>query len=234
MAISNVLEREFGQEVLQQETPVVVAFRASWCLPSVQMEPFMEEVADRYDGQVKVVNVEVDTDPKANKICRQYRVTRLPVVMVFREGRVVDFVGGAATPDTIADMIDKQVRPVLEVDEVTFDSEVLQAKTPVLVHVYAAWCEASLTLEPVVESAARRYAGRAKVVRLEYGPANARLCAQYQFLRVPVLAVFNRGQLEDQIFGEMEGGTKNDAVRVSCVGLTTTDNVSAMLDQFVL
>lgn len=234
MPIASVTDRTFGREVLQQESPVVVAFRAGWCLPSQQLAPLVDEVADRYDGQVKVVTVDVDDDPKANKICLQYNVSRLPVVMLFRDGRVVDFIGGATTPDTVTDMVEKQLRPVLEVNEYTFDAEVLTAKTPVLVHVYADWCQQSLTLEPVVEAAARRFQGRAKVVRLEFGPANARLCAQYQFLRVPVLALFNRGRLEDQILGEMEGGTKTEAVRVSCIGQTTTDNVNAMVEQFVL
>jgi thioredoxin-like negative regulator of GroEL len=232
MAVGTVSDREFGPQVLQQDAPVVVAFRAAWCAPSQQQLSMLDDVAARFDGRVKVVAVDVD-DPKANKLCRQYRVTRLPVVMVFRGGRVADLVGGAASPEVIADMIERQSRPVIDVDEYSFEAEVLKAQVPVLVHVDAAWCAQSQSLLPVVEETAQRFRGRAKVVRLEYGPANARLCAQYGFLRVPTLAVFNRGQVEDQILGPMRGGTKTDQVSTSCVGLTATNNVGQMLEQFV-
>lgn len=234
MAVASVSDREFSQEVLQHDAPVVVAFRSAWCVPSQQLVPQVGDLAGRYEGRVKVVSVDVDSDPKTNKVCRQYKVTRLPVVMVFRDGRVVDFIGGAASPDNVAEMIERQLRPVVDVNEYNFDAEVLKATVPVLVHVDAAWCGQSRQLVPVVESTAERFRGRAKVVRLEYGPANARLCAQYGFLRVPTLAVFHRGRIEDQIFGPMEGGTKTEQVRASCVGLTSTDNVAEMLEQFTL
>jgi thioredoxin 1 len=234
MAIANVADREFTQQVLQQDVPVVVAFRGLWCVPSQQQFSALDDIAARFEGRVKVVAVDVDGDPKANKICRQYKVTRLPVVMVFRGGRVADFVGGVGSADNIVDMVDRQVRPVLDVDEFSFDAEVLKSPVPVLVHVDAAWCAQSQALVPVVESTAQRFQGRAKVVRLEFGGANARLCAQHGFLRVPTLAVFHRGQVEDQIFGPMEGGTKTTEVRASCVGLTSDDNLAQMLEQFVL
>jgi thioredoxin 1 len=156
------------------------------------------------------------------------------MMMVFREGRVADFMGGAASADNVIDMIDRQLRPVPDVNEFSFDAEVLRARVPVLVHVDAAWCAASRELAPAVETVAEEFRGRAKVVRLEYGPANARLCAQYGFARVPTLALFHQGRIEDQIFGQMEGGTKTEAVRTSCVGLTTEDNITQMLDRFVL
>ncbi|KAB1145278.1 thioredoxin [Streptomyces luteolifulvus] len=233
MAVSSVSDREFSRQVLQHDAPVLVAFRASWCLPSQQLVPLVDELAARYEDRIKVVTVDVDSDPGGNKICRQYKVTRLPVMMLFRDGNVADFIGGASSPDRVMDMIDRQLRPVLQVDEFNFDAEVLKAQVPVLVHVDAAWCAESQQIVPVVEATAEKFRGRAKVVRLEFGPETARLCAQYGFRRVPTLALFNRGRIEDQIFGPMEGGTKTDKVRTSCVGLSTTDNVAQMLEAFV-
>jgi len=234
MAIANVVERDFGSEVLKDPGPVVVAFRAAWCAPSQQMSPLIDEVAERFGDRVKVVAVDVDTEPSANKICRQYKVNRLPMTMVFREGRVADFVGGAVSPEIMLDMVERQVRPVLDVNEINFDAEVLKSPVPVLVHVAARWCAASLELVPAVEATAERFRGRAKVVRLEHGPENARLLAQYGFARVPTLALFHRGQIEDQIFGQLEGGTKTEAIRTSCVGLTTEDTIAQMIDGVAL
>jgi thioredoxin-like negative regulator of GroEL len=167
-------------------------------------------------------------------MCRQYKVTRLPVVMLFNEGRMKDVIGGVASADTVNEMVERQLRPVLDVGEHNFDVGVLKSPVPVLVHVDAAWCADSRELVPVVEAAAEKYRRRAKAVRLEYGPENARLCAQYGFMRVPMLAVFVRGQIEDRILGAMTGGTKTDARATSCVGLSSTDNVGQMLEQFVL
>ncbi len=234
MAISTLTEQDWNKEVLRAKEPVVVALRAGWCRPSQQMAPFLDDVADRYRGRAKVMTIDVGDAPTTNKICRRYKVTRLPVVMAFRGGHVVDVIGGAASTDTVLDMIERQVRPVPDVDEFTFDSVVLKSPVPVLVHVDAAWCDASRALVPSVEAAADKYRGRAGVVRLEYGPANARLCARYGFSRVPVLALFHEGELRDQILGGMEGGTKTEAVRTSCVGLTTDDNIAQMLDRLTL
>ncbi len=127
-----------------------------------------------------------------------------------------------------------QLRPIVEVGEHNFDAEVLKSRMPVLVHVDASWCAASQELKPVVESVAEKFRGRAKVARLEFGPATARLCAQYGIVRVPTLSLFQRGQIEDQILGAMTGGTKSEARATSCVGLSSTDNVSQMLERFAL
>jgi thioredoxin 1 len=221
MATASVSDQEFDQLVLRGETPVVAGFRAAWCSASQRLTPMLDDLAGRFAARVQVVGVDVDADPRANKICRQYDVTRLPVVMVFREGRVADFIGGVASPDNLVEMVDRQLRPVLDVGEHTFDVEVVQARVPVLVHVDAAWCAQSRQLAPVVEETAKRFRGRAKVVRLEYGPMTARLCAQYGFVRVPTLALFSGGRVVDQIFGPMSDKTRTGAV-------------AEMVDQFLL
>lgn len=221
MATASVSDREFAQLILSDDAPVVADFRAAWCAGSQRMAPMLDDLAGRYGDRVRMVGVEVDADPRANKICRQYNVTRLPVVMVFREGRVADFIGGVASPDNVVEMIDRQLRPVRDVGEHNFDVEVLQARMPVLVHVDAVWCAQSQELAPVVEQTAARFRGRARVVRLEYGPMTARLCAQHGFGRVPTLALFSGGRVVDQIFGPMSEKTRSDVV-------------AEMVDQFVL
>lgn len=221
MATASVSDREFAQLILNDDAPVVADFRAAWCAGSQRMAPMLDDLAGRYGDRVRMVGVDVDADPRANKICRQYNVTRLPVVMVFREGRVADFIGGVASPDNVVEMIDRQLRPVRDVGEHNFDVEVVQARMPVLVHVDAAWCAQSKELAPVVEETAKRFRGRARVVRLEYGPMTARLCAQHGFLRVPTLALFSGGRVVAQIFGPMSEKTRSDVV-------------AEMVDPFVL
>lgn len=233
MPIPNVTERGFRQEVLQEDGPVLVTFRAAWCSASRDLEPTIDEVAARFSERIKMVAVDVEADPKSNRVCRQFAVTRLPMVMMFRDGRVVDFVGGATSADTVASMLERELRPVLDVNEFNFEAEVLKSRVPVLVHVHAAWCSASLALIPDVEATAKGFAGRAKVVRLEYGPETARLCARFDFRRVPTLAVFERGRVADQILGGLGAeatGDRADAARSS----RAVDSISEMLEQVIL
>ena len=52
--------------------------------------------------------------------------------------------------------------------------------------------------------------------------------------RIPTTVVFFNGQIQDQIFGALKGGTKTDVVASSCVGLTTVENISQMLERFAV
>jgi len=226
MAIRDVQESEFGDLVLRRQAPVLVAFRAAWCMPSVQMEAVLEEVAGRYNGQVEVVGVDVDGDVRAHRLARRFGITRIPVVLLFAEGRVKDFVGGLASAETINEMVELQLEPVIPVDERNFAVEVRQSRIPVLVHFNAAWCAESRALAPEVEQVAERFRGQAKVVRIEFGPETARLCAEWGVTRVPALTLIEDGQVVDQILGSMRGDTQ----AVS----TPAERIAEMLNQAVM
>lgn len=230
MSVVAVTDRHFTKDVLQSDVPVLVACGADWCVSSEELRPAIEEVAAKYEGRAKVVAVDVNGDPRANKILRGYRVTRLPVVMLFHEGELRDLVGGMASAEVITEMLERRLRPVRDVAAHNFEAEVLCSAVPVLVHFAGAWCAASQELEPLVESIAEQYRGRAKVVRVEFGGSNAALCAQYGIFRVPTLALFAGGQVRDQIFGAMKGGTWAEGVR----DLSPFDNVAHMVEEFVL
>jgi thioredoxin 1 len=101
------------------------------------------------------------------------------------------------------------------------------------VHFHARWCAASREILPLVDSTAEQFRGRAKVARVEFGPEIASVCARFGIRRVPTLAVFQGGEIKDQILGAMKGGTKNAARSTSCVGLTTADNINQLVGQFV-
>jgi thioredoxin 1 len=234
MPVANVAHSEFVDEVLRHPNPVLVAFRAAWCMPSVQMGELVERTAQRYADQVKVVAVDVEGEPEANAVCRRFSVTRLPVLMMFRDGQVTDVLGGLAAQETVLEMVDRELKPVRDVDAFTFEADVLRSVVPVIVHVDAAWCSASAELRPVLDSVAAQLGGKAKIMRLEFGPANAGLCARYGFQRVPTIALFHGGVLRDQILGAMRGDPKADSVRSSRVGLTPEENITEMVGRFLL
>ena len=227
-----VSEKDFRVQVLDSDQPVLVAFRAGWCQPSQQLVPVVDRLADKYDGRARIVSV--DVGPATERLCRSYNVTRLPVLMVFKDGQPKDFIGGFTDEANVVDMLETQLKPVIELAEHNFDREVLQSRVPVLVHFWAAACRPSLDMETVINEVAAKFGRRAKVARLEMRPENARLFAAYGVKRVPTTAVFHGGTIQDQIFGAMVGGTKTGGVQSSCVGLTSFDNLGEMLGRFVM
>jgi thioredoxin 1 len=229
--VATVTDREFTDRVLRSRHPVLVAFGASWCMPSQALVPIIEKVASEYEGKVTAVSVDAD---RSRAIAQRFKVNRLPVTMMICDGKVVDFIGGMTDQKNISDMVARRLAPVIEVSEMNFDREVLESPVPTLVHFGAAWCSASQRLLPLLRDIGERFRGRAKVTRVEFGPENARLCASFGIVRVPTTAVFVDGRLEDQIFGELVGGTKVGELATSCVGLTSLDNMVSMLTPFLL
>jgi len=95
MAGKNVFEITDGNlqdEVLDAELPVVIDFWAPWCGPCRAIAPLIEQLAERYDGKVKVGKLNVDDNPE---VAQKYRITGIPSLIAFKDGEVVDQLVGA-------------------------------------------------------------------------------------------------------------------------------------------
>jgi thioredoxin 1 len=107
--MSNVLElneTNFETEVLQSEVPVLVDFTAVWCGPCKKLSPILEEIAQDYDGKLKVAKVDVD---QARAPAARYGVMSVPTVLLFVNGQVKDQVVGAVPKTTLTDKIARVV-----------------------------------------------------------------------------------------------------------------------------
>ncbi|HXJ32454.1 MAG TPA: thioredoxin [Candidatus Eisenbacteria bacterium] len=86
------------------------------------------------------------------------------------------------------------------VSDDTFDAEVLQSATPVLIDFWAPWCAPCRAIGPVVEELAREYAGKVKVVKMNVDD-NPRTPQKYGVRGIPNLILFKGGQVKEQIVG---------------------------------
>ena len=104
MSASQVTDSTFKQEVLENETPVLVDFWAPWCGPCRMFAPVVDEISEQYDGQVKVVKVNTDENPS---VASQYGIRSIPTLMIFKGGQRVDMVVGAVPKTTLANTLEK-------------------------------------------------------------------------------------------------------------------------------
>lgn len=85
-------EKNFEQEVLKSDIPVVIDFYAEWCGPCRAMGPVVAELADAYDGKVKVGKVNSD---EQQALAQRFNVMSIPSFFFIKDGKVVDSaVGG--------------------------------------------------------------------------------------------------------------------------------------------
>ncbi len=105
-AALSVTDSTFKQEVLDNDVPVLVDFWAPWCGPCRMVAPVVDEIADQYVGQVKVVKVNTDENPS---IASQYGIRSIPTLMIFKGGQRVDMVVGAVPKSTLASTLEKHL-----------------------------------------------------------------------------------------------------------------------------
>jgi thioredoxin len=98
-----VTERDFEQEVIRSEVPVMLEFTAEWCAPCKQIAPEVEAFAREMEGKAKVVKIDIDKSPV---LAQQLRVQSVPTFMVFAEQRIADVVVGAIRKKKMLDMIE--------------------------------------------------------------------------------------------------------------------------------
>ena len=102
MAIE-VSDKDFDQEVLKSELPVVVDFWAPWCGPCRMIGPVIDKLSEEFNGKVKFCKLNVDENPSS---ARNYQVMSIPLLLFFKDGNPMDQSLGAVSDSVIRSKIE--------------------------------------------------------------------------------------------------------------------------------
>ncbi|HWW03414.1 MAG TPA: thioredoxin [Candidatus Acidoferrum sp.] len=94
MAAPNIVvltQENFSKEVLESPQPVLVDFWAEWCGPCKMLAPILDELAQEYDGRVRIGKVNIDDH---QNLAAQFGIRSIPTLLLFQQGQVADQIVG--------------------------------------------------------------------------------------------------------------------------------------------
>lgn len=98
-----IQDSDFDQ-LLDSDELVVVDFTASWCGPCRKIAPLLDQLADAYEGRVKVVKIDIDQNKATAK---QYAIRSIPAVLLFKGGELAETLVGVAPYETFTEAVEK-------------------------------------------------------------------------------------------------------------------------------
>jgi len=102
--ISALTQDNFEKEVLQSATPVLVDFWAEWCGPCKMIAPLLDELADEYQGKIKIGKVNID---EQQALATKYGIRAIPTLLVINKGQVAEQMVGAKSKRDLKASLDR-------------------------------------------------------------------------------------------------------------------------------
>lgn len=106
MPVVHLTDETFETEVMKSSIPVLVDFWAQWCRPCQMVAPILDEIANEYEGRVKIAKIEIDENPKK---AAEYKIMSIPNIKIFNKGQVLDEIIGAVPKTEITKRLDKVI-----------------------------------------------------------------------------------------------------------------------------
>jgi thioredoxin 1 len=102
VAISDVTDSQFEEEVIKSDRPVLVDFWAEWCAPCRMLAPVVKEIAEEFGDRVRVFKMDLDANPQTP---HRYNVRAVPTLLFFKNGEVADQLVGAVPKARIVEKL---------------------------------------------------------------------------------------------------------------------------------
>ena len=102
--VKELTDNDFHQEVEKSKLPYIVDFWAIWCAPCSLVGPIMEELANEYEGKIKVGKVNVDNEIRT---ANEFGIQNIPTIIIFENGKEVERIIGAVPKEHIVKKLKK-------------------------------------------------------------------------------------------------------------------------------
>lgn len=102
--VATITDANFDEQVLKSTTPYLLDFWAEWCGPCKMIGPVVDELADEFDGRIKVGKVDVDAN---QELAVRFGVTAIPTLLFFKNGAVVEQMRGARSKRDLKEALDR-------------------------------------------------------------------------------------------------------------------------------
>lgn len=104
--VQEINDNNFESEVINSENISIVDFWAPWCGPCRKMSAVIDEVATEFQGKINVFKINTDDNLKSAK---EYSISGLPSILIFKDGKPIERLVGLMPKDTLSNNIKKHL-----------------------------------------------------------------------------------------------------------------------------